>query len=147
MDPAILARHPKLAELRPEMQPRAARVIATLEDQGWQPVIRWAYRSAEDQARKYAAGYSKSATPTAHWWGVAVDLIDRRFGWNVTEQNGRFFLALRDAVRAEGLRSGGDWSRGSSPWKGTDLGRDVAHFEWARWEVPQSWRREFKPAR
>jgi len=138
----------KLAELRPEMREKVARVLAALEGQGYQPKISNAYRSAAQQAAKKAAGYSLTAKPGYHNWGLAADIIDARWGWRVSDENAAFFLALRAACDAEGLASGGWWGlkpgrERRSLWLRYKIGWDCAHVQYIG--APRAWRVEYRP--
>ena len=124
----------KLAELRPEMQGPVTAVLGRLVVQGYQPKISNAYRSAEEQRKKFAAGFSLTARPGYHHWGLAVDIIDARWGWKVTAENAAFFQALRAACDAVGLASGGWWGlkpgrEKASLWLRYRLGWDPAHCQ------------------
>lgn len=145
---------PKLAELRPEMRAKVAGILAALEARGYQPKISNAYRTAAQQLEKVAKGYANpgATAPGAHNWGLACDIIDRRWGWKVTEDNARFFAALADLASAAGLVTGGHWfGKGGTaaapthkaPWNKWGLGWDVAHVEWRN--PPAEWRVEYRP--
>ncbi|MFH1184521.1 MAG: hypothetical protein V1755_05720 [Chloroflexota bacterium] len=132
--PAALARHPKLDELRPQFRPLVAAILADLEAQGYQPKISNAYRTAAQQAEKAKNGYSLTAKPGYHHWGLACDIVDQRWGWKVADDNAAFFRALRDACDVVGVASGGWWGlkpgrERHSPWLRWRLGWDVAHCQ------------------
>jgi hypothetical protein len=136
----------KLAELRSPMRELVARVLDDIEADGYQPKIVWAYRSAAQQAAKAAAGYSLTARPGYHHWGLAVDIIDRRWGWKVRPENVEFFRALRAACDVVGLASGGWWGlkpgrERPSPWLCYGLGWDVSHCQYIG--APRAWRVEY----
>jgi murein DD-endopeptidase MepM/ murein hydrolase activator NlpD len=71
---------PLLKELRPEFADVVADVLRELRAAGWKPKIRSAYRSIEKQNKLVAAG-GTVAKCSRHTMGLAVDLIDKRFGW------------------------------------------------------------------
>jgi len=143
---------PKLNELRPEFRALLEPILVELARLGFQPKISNAYRSVEEQAKKKAQGFAKSARPGAHTWGLAADVIDRRWGWKVTEENAKFFGALCRLSVAAGLVCGGTWfGKGGtrerpthpSPWNHWKLGWDVAHVEMRN--PPAALRREYRP--
>ena len=124
--PGALGSDPKLRQLRPHFRHKIGHVLAELEAEGYQPRISNAYRSAEAQQRKYDAGLSKTSRPGHHHWGLAADIIDRRWGWVYTESCAQFFLALRAACDRHDVANGGWWKR-SNGWKMWGLGWDPAH--------------------
>jgi len=168
--PGALASDPKLIQLRPEFRDQMGHVLAELELQGFQPKIHGAYRSAAKQREKFRKGYSKVATPGRHNWGLAADVIDRRWGWPQSDSSpelwdnaARFFMALRDACDKYGVACGGWWfgrrhADGSkataehpthrSVWNRWKLGWDTAHCqmigateEWMVEYGPRHWER------
>lgn len=146
--PEVLARHPKLAELRPQFRPLVAAILADLEAAGYQPKISNAYRTAEQQAAKKAAGYSLTAKPGYHNWGLACDIVDRRWAWQVRSETVEFFRALRAACDAHMVASGGWWGlkpgrERPSPWLRYGLGWDVAHLQMIG--APRALRQDYGP--
>ena len=106
----------KLASLEPSFRPKIERVIAKLKADGFQPKIVFGWRSVQVQAKLKREGKSKvsfsfhcaqrpDGTPNA--W--AVDIVDTRWAWNEPDCH-KFFRALGDAGKAEGLVWGGDWT-------------------------------------
>jgi hypothetical protein len=145
---------PKLVELRLVFREKISAILDELEAKGFQPKISNAYRTEAQQLEKVAQGHAmKGATkPGSHNWGCACDIIDRRWGWNVTDDNAKFFAALCDLARAAGLVSGGAWfGKGgtrkkpthTSPWNGHGLGWDVAHVELSN--PPRDLREDYGP--
>lgn len=146
--PDILARHPKLAELRPEFRPAVEAILADLEASGWQPKISNAYRTPAEQAAKKAAGFSLTAKPGYHNWGLACDVVDRRWAWQVRPETVEFFRELRAACDAQGVASGGWWGlkprrERRSAWLIHGLGWDVAHLQMIG--APRALRRDYGP--
>lgn len=123
-------------------------ILNELKEAGYQPRIVWAYRSAEDQRKKFEKGYSKTARPGYHHWGLAVDIIDRRWGWKVTEENAQFFLLLRKLCDKYNLASGGWWGIRrkfkDSAWRKWKLGWDACHVQYIG--APDSWKVEYRLA-
>jgi len=137
----------KLAELRPPMSLLVQAILLELQAAGYQPKIVWAYRSAEDQLKKFEKGYSKTARPGYHHWGLGCDIIDRRWGWKVTDDNAHFFLTLRSLCDKYNLASGGWWGvqrdfEGSA-WKRWGIGWDCCHAQFIG--APDSWKSEYRP--
>lgn len=145
---------PKLRELRPEFRTKIAAILDALAGQGYQPKISNALRTAAQQAQKIAEGAAMpgATDPGTHGWGLACDVIDRRWGWKVTEENAKFFAALCDLATAAGLTCGGTWfGKGGtrakpthrSPWNRWGLGWDVAHVSWE--SAPRELRKTYAP--
>lgn len=143
---------PKLRELRPEFRTKIDLILDLLADEGFQPKISNAYRSAAQQLEKVKQGYANpgATSPGTHNWGLACDIVDKRWGWNVHERSAKFFARLCDLASAAGLVSGGTWfglhgtrekPTHASVWNKFGLGWDVAHVEWNN--PPRAWRREY----
>ena len=143
---------PKLLELRPAMRKIVANIILDLREQGFKPRITSAYRSAAQQLEKYQKGYSKTAKVGAHNWGLAADIIDRRWAWNSPyEQTATFFRALGLLAKQYGLRWGGDWfGRGGTAanpthkcvWNKYGIGWDPGHIYYR--PEPKAWRTDYR---
>jgi hypothetical protein len=144
---------PKLAELRPEVRERFSRILEALAAAGYQPKISNALRTEAQQLEKVKQGYAMpgATKPGTHAWGLAADIIDRRWGWNKVDQEcAGFFLLLRELAKQEGLTCGGWWfgkggtaekPKHRSAWNKFGLGWDVAHVEWST--PPLSLRKPF----
>jgi hypothetical protein len=161
--PGALRSDPKLRELRPDFREKIGYVLAELEDQGFQPKISGAHRSAARQLEKFKQGYSKTAKPGRHNWGLAADIIDRRWGWpqrndpqEKWDLTAEFFMALRDACDKHGVASGGWWfgrrhwngkkATAQNPthrsrWNRYGIGWDVAHCQALK--APWGMRKEY----
>jgi hypothetical protein len=143
---------PKLIELRPQFRLLIEPILIHLESDGYRPKISNAYRSAQQQLEKVRLGYAMpgATKPGAHNWGLACDIIDRRWGWSLVEDAARFFAALGDLALAAGLTWGGAWfgAGGSrlhpthkSGWNRWGIGWDPAHVALAN--APEELRREY----
>lgn len=143
---------PKLRELRPEMRVKVAAILDELTARGYSPRISNAYRTWAQQAQKIKEGAAMPGArdPGAHNWGLACDVIDKRWGWKVSEENARFFAALADLATEHGLVTGGHWFGAGgtrekpthrSEWNRWGLGWDVAHIEWRN--PSAGWRRDW----
>ncbi|MBF0162793.1 MAG: M15 family metallopeptidase [Magnetococcales bacterium] len=107
----------KLLSLHPALRPKVQAVLAELTAQGFQPKIFYGWRSVAVQLRLVAEGHSTvrfsfhnaqlpDGTPDAY----AVDIIDKRYGWEAEAEASGFWQALGQAARQQGLFWGGDWS-------------------------------------
>jgi len=145
---------PKLHELRPEFRAKIEPILDALESAGFQPKISNALRTKEQQLEKVRLGYANptATDPGAHGWGLACDIIDKRYGWKVCEEAAKFFAMLCDLARAAGLVSGGAWfGKGGtrkapthkSVWNKFSLGWDPAHTEWG--SAPAELRHPYSP--
>lgn len=130
----------KEAGLHPELLRRWKRIEATLRDQGWQPTIAAGARTAATQASLYKSGastvkwsYHEAKAPDGSAAALAIDVIDKRYGWEPKTGTSRdraaaFFKALGAAAKAEGLAWGGDWSK-RGIWASYGMGWDPGHVE------------------
>ncbi len=148
---AIVTRHPKLTELRPEFRPLVEAILEELVVQGYLPKIVWAYRTQEQQTEIHRKGYGP-AKVGAHGWGCAVDLVDRRWAWpqandpsEVWEKAAQFFLALRAICDSLKVANFGWIRMDKSAWKKWGLGSDPAHCQLE--PIPQVLRQDFGPGK
>lgn len=102
--------HPKLLE-------DIAHIIIDLQNKGWDPKVVELCRTEAQQREKVEKGYSQTMH-SKHLRGRAVDIVDRRYLWNI-KPNHEFWKDLGRACKDRGLIWGGDW-------KGF---LDVAHCE------------------
>lgn len=149
--PGALASDPKLKQLRPRLRLKIGYVLADLEAKGWKPKIHNAHRTQAQQDEKFRRGVSKSRKVKHHNWGLACDIIDRRYAWpqpddppEIWEKAAQFFLDLRASCdRADLMIANGGWWFGGrraggkkptaenpthrSVWNKWGLGWDPAH--------------------
>lgn len=115
----------KLDSLHPTFRAKVDRVMADLRAQGYNPHVKFGWRSLETQAQLFNAGTTKvlfsfhnavdlDGEPAA----LAVDITDEADQWAYA--NMAFFNALGVAAKKQGLFWGGDWM-----WK------DYAHIQGA----------------
>ena len=115
----------KLDSLHPTFRAKVDRVMADLRAQGYNPHVKFGWRSLQTQAQLLSAGRTKvpfsfhnavdiEGEPAA----LAVDITDYDDRW--AYQNMNFFKALGAAAEKQGLFWGGDWT-----WK------DYAHIQGA----------------
>ena len=98
------------------MQQPIRNVLATLQAKGWQTRVKFGHRTVIEQKQIVDRGhsnapfshhttYSEDGTPAA----LAVDIIDRRYAWNI-DTNHQFWADLGEACVSEGLLWGGNWT-------------------------------------
>ena len=147
---------PKLIQLRPIFRGQIEEILDALTRSGFQPKISNAFRTAAQQAEKVKLGYAnpKALNPGAHNWGLACDIIDRRWGWSLKyiESASLFFASLGDLAMAKNLVWGGSWFGAGgtrakpthrSPWNKYGIGWDPAHVEFRK--IPQEWMIAYGP--
>lgn len=116
----------KIASLDPAFQPKVVKIIKALEQAGFQPKIFFGWRSVQVQLELVKKGNSKikfsfhnaqkpDGTPNAY----AVDIVDKRWGWEDEAEKNGFWKALGKAAKEEGCVWGGDWT----------TFKDVAHVQ------------------
>lgn len=118
---------PALLSLYPPFRAKVEKVVARLEAQGYQPVVRVAWRSPEQQQREVAEGdsevslgYHNAKDPCGNMAALGADVIDRRYGWtDPRAESSGFWDALQAAAEAEGMVTGNTWRK---PW-------DPAHVQ------------------
>jgi hypothetical protein len=130
--------HVNLDRLHPVFRQYVEQILSDLRSRGWQPIVASAVRTEAEQADKVKQGYSKTknswhvASTAASLWetknsysvvhGNAVDIVDKRYGWEGKAANTqfKFWSDLGAAAKARGCVWGGDWK----------TFKDVAHVEW-----------------
>ncbi len=109
--------------LDPTFVDKVKQILSTLSQKGWQPRVASGLRSIEEQQEKIDQGKSSLKNPqnSKHVQGLAVDVIDKRYGWGgpAADLDFEFWNDLGEVAREVGLTWGGDWK---------DF-RDVAHVE------------------
>jgi len=115
-DPKRWQRKKKLASLEPEFRAKVEAMLAELEAAGFQPKIFYAWRSVAIQRELKRKGRSKvdfsfhnaqlpDGTPRA----LAVDIVDKRWGWGELAKTRGFWSALGAAAHDQELYWGGSW--------------------------------------
>jgi peptidoglycan L-alanyl-D-glutamate endopeptidase CwlK len=96
-------------------------IMQELKDKGWKPKIHKQFRSIEKQREKVRKGHSTTMN-SYHLCGLAVDIIDKRYGWSgpAADINYEFWKDLGKAANKQGLVWGGDWKSF----------KDVAHVQY-----------------
>ena len=106
----------KLAGLDNLFRARALKVIAFLQEKGWQLRIVWGRRTpAENEA---LVNQGLASLTSKHLDGKALDLIDRGVGYSPNRSH-PFYKDMEQACKAAGVVWGGHFS---SRW-------DPCHFE------------------
>lgn len=106
--------------INPRLQSALPIIMDELRQKGWQPSIASGMRTPEEQAEKVRQGYSQTMN-SKHLIGKAVDIIDKRYGWDgpASDTNYQFWQDLGEAAKRQGLQWGGDWKNF----------KDVAHIQ------------------
>jgi len=112
----------KLRSINPPFRDTVKAVIKTLEADGHQPIIIFAWRSIAEQLKLYNKGVTrvkfsfhnitrKDGWPDAH----GVDIVDSRYLWSESKtkkaKTHAFFKALGKAAEKHAAYWGGDWTR------------------------------------
>jgi peptidoglycan L-alanyl-D-glutamate endopeptidase CwlK len=111
---------PRVNGLNEKLQAALPGIMSDLQSEGWQPTIASGIRTPAEQAEKVRQGYSQTMN-SKHLLGKAVDIVDKRYGWDgpAANKNYQFWKDLGDAARSRGLQWGGDWKSF----------KDVAHIQ------------------
>lgn len=99
-----------LSKLHPAFRARVELLLLRLKARGFDPFLHEAHRSFQRAAELEARGTGVSKS--MHCFGLAVDIIDRKLGWNARPE---FWEALRDEAEALSLTSGARWHRVDRP--------------------------------
>jgi hypothetical protein len=100
-----------------EFEHKVGQIMIELKQKGWKPKINEQFRSVKRQKELVKKGFSTTMR-SKHLCGLAVDIIDKRYLWNIPIKH-QFWKDLGTAARKYGLTWGGDWRRFV----------DVAHVE------------------
>jgi hypothetical protein len=138
-----------LKTLHPTFQTSVRKLMERMKARGFQPAIGTSWRNLAWQQQAVDDGRSKvhfsmhnatdmeSGAPAA----LAVDLVDRRYGWGGTKAEpaasdnprtigaAQFFKALGQEASKLGLGWGGNYSH-KGIWSHFGMGWDVAHVSW-----------------
>jgi hypothetical protein len=106
--------------LNPKLQAAIPMIMSDMVARGWQPQISSGIRTPEEQAQKVAQGYSQTMN-SKHLVGKAVDITDKRYGWDgpAADTNYQFWNDLGESAKRHGMQWGGDWKNF----------KDVAHIQ------------------
>ena len=133
-----------LDHLHPDMRTKIDALLHELRQDGHRPRIAAAYRSPERQRAIRSLGQiasylglppSTMVTKSCHNHrhnGKPASLAIDIWGGPVGPANAtraKFFHALREGAAAQGLESGGNWTRRNKGWSQYDLGWDPAHVQ------------------
>jgi peptidoglycan L-alanyl-D-glutamate endopeptidase CwlK len=127
MSSALAVPNRDLTILAPRFQQAVEQAIADCESRGLDAFVYEAFRSEALQELYFARGRTvipPLATVTNassnlfswHGFGLAVDVISRRHGWNRPES---WFVDVALSFKKFGCKWGGDWKM-----------KDLPHFQW-----------------
>ena len=133
-----------LDDCSPLFAGRVRSLLAKLEARGLDPIVDESIRSNERQTwlfnmgRLYDDGRGKvTNVPNAetgwHFFGLAVDIISKRYQWDYDSPGGKaFYDALREEATALDLTSGDDWNRNGTPVENDPSEHlcDRPHVQW-----------------
>lgn len=113
--------------LAPKFRAAVEAAISECNEQGIDAWVYEAYRSPELQALYFMRGRTiipphhtvtnaSSNLYSWHGYGLAVDVISKKFGWNRPES---WFAAVAQVFGKHGCRWGGEWRM-----------KDLPHFQW-----------------
>lgn len=116
-----------LNELAPRFKAAVEQAVEACGQAGLDAFVYETFRSPELQAAYFARGRTEippNATVTNalsnlhswHGYGLAVDVISRKKGWDQPEE---WFTKVAEHFRASGCRWGGEWKM-----------KDLPHFQW-----------------
>ncbi|HYH83783.1 MAG TPA: M15 family metallopeptidase [Longimicrobium sp.] len=116
-----------LAQLAPRFRDAVQKAVADCQARGMDAYVYEGYRSPELQALYYQRGRTiippvqkvtnaRSSLYSWHGYGLAVDVISRRHGWDRPES---WFRDVAESFRKFGCKWGGDWKM-----------KDLPHFQW-----------------
>jgi peptidoglycan L-alanyl-D-glutamate endopeptidase CwlK len=122
---ATVSRDPM--QLAPRFRDAVQKAIALCQQNGLDAYVYEAYRSPELQALYYQRGRTiipplgkvtnaRSNLYSWHGYGLAVDVISRRYGWDRSEE---WFRKVAGYFAQCGCKWGGDWKM-----------KDLPHFQW-----------------
>jgi hypothetical protein len=139
-----------LDELHPVFREKVKLILVDLRKLGWQPQMIFARRTEEQQrdAIRRGASHTMLSWHVEHTIGLmpsgaylqvvrgnAVDIVDRRYGWEheAKSKDFRFWKDLGAAAHNHGCQWGGDWKpikrRGKDGKLHIRDQRDVAHVQ------------------
>lgn len=112
-----------LKTVQPVLQDKAQAIIDELKAQGFDPIIASGDRTLDQQKINLKKGNSQTLN-SRHLTGQALDIVDRRYGWDKGNKADRekFWNALGEAATKQGLEWGGNWKSF----------RDTAHIQMPR---------------
>ncbi len=123
LPPAEVPADHTVSGLAPKFLEKIQSLLADLVGKGWRPMLRETTRSDERAAYLYGFGRdyddgrgvvtnAPTALKTWHHFGLAVDIVDRRFGDDCPTE---FWRDLGACAEAHGLTWGGTWHMQDKP--------------------------------
>jgi len=102
---------------------KVSQILQKLTEKGWKPRVAEGLRTIEQQQEKIDLNRSSLKDPnnSKHVQGLAVDIIDSRYGWSgkASDLNFQFWQDLGEAAQEVGCIWGGNWKSF----------KDVAHVQ------------------
>lgn len=111
--------------LHPELMNQLPGFLKDMRAQGYDPVIASGFRTPQEQAQKVAEGASHTMH-SQHETGNAVDIVDRRYGWDTkkySKEISGYADAMARTAAKHGLTSG-------VQWKSFGPNGDFAHIQY-----------------
>lgn len=96
----------KLLTCDPSFLPKARAVVLAMAGHGWNLRVVWCLRTFSENQELVLQG--KASRDSLHLTGRALDLIDRAWLYDAPH-NHPYYMQLRAAAHANGLRWGGDF--------------------------------------
>lgn len=124
--------------LEPGFANKLRKVFLALETQGYKPKIVSAWRDIATQARLKAEGktqvsfsFHNNVNDEGKPAALAADVVDSRYGYEVSERNSKFFKALGAAAEQLGMTWGGGltYKRSNPVWAKYSLSWDPSHVQ------------------
>lgn len=121
--PREVPRSANLEECAPKFADKIRQLLLRLTEQGYDPIVYEATRTDDRCAWLYGFGRdyddgrgivtnAKTGEASWHRYGLAVDIISRKDGWNAPDG---FWAALRTEAVKLGLEAGGNWKMADKP--------------------------------
>lgn len=133
LDPTLTAQPGVNMSINPQLAQILPQVLGDLRAQGFDPIIASGARTADEQ-RKLVANGSSQTMNSKHLHGDAVDIIDKRYGWNTNKYDKEiqsFADAMAKSAQKYGLQSG-------TQWKSFGPYGDFAHLAYAGKQMSQN---------
>lgn len=124
--------------LEPGFATKLRKVFLILQGQGFSPKITSAWRDLATQARLKAEGktqvsfsFHNNINDEGKPAALAADVIDSRYGYEVSDRNAKFFKALGAAAESLGMTWGGGltYKRSNPVWAKYSLSWDPSHVQ------------------
>lgn len=91
--------------VRPELQDIAWEIMLKLEELGYEPYVAQGLRTQSEEATHVADGTSQTMH-SYHLLGLAVDIVDKRWGWNIPVVHKFWWDLYQTAKTSQAVRNG-----------------------------------------